>query len=72
MTNLLSKAFEKAEKLPENVQDEIAKDLLEDIEGELKWDDTLEKSKKKLEKMAIKALENFKTGITHEKGFDEL
>jgi hypothetical protein len=52
MTKLLSKAFEKAKNLPENIQDEIAKNLLEDIEGELKWDDTLKKSKEKLKKMA--------------------
>ncbi|ODS32850.1 MAG: hypothetical protein SCARUB_02009 [Candidatus Scalindua rubra] len=72
MTKLLSKAFEKAKNLPENIQDEIAKNLLEDIEGELKWNDTLKKSKEKLEKMASKALENFRAGRTHKKGFDEL
>ncbi|MGR3178656.1 MAG: hypothetical protein ACUZ8E_11415 [Candidatus Anammoxibacter sp.] len=72
MTKLLIKAFEKAEKLPENIQDEIANNLLEDIEGKFKWDDTLNKSSDKLEKMANKALENFRKGNTCEKGFDEL
>lgn len=37
MTKLFSKAFEKAKNLPENVQDEIAKNLLEDIEEEFKF-----------------------------------
>ena len=72
MTKLLSKAFEKAKNLPEGIQDEIAAILLEDIEGELKWDDTLKKSNEKLEKMASKALDNFRAGRTKKKGFDEL
>lgn len=72
MTKLLSKAFEVAKNLPESIQDEIATILLEDIEGEFKWDDTLKKSNEKLEKMASKALDNFRAGSTHKKGFDEL
>lgn len=40
MTQLLSKAFVKVSKMPEEIQDEIAQQLLEDIAVELKWDET--------------------------------
>ena len=72
MTDLLSKAFEQAAKLPQNLQDEIAEQLLEDIEGELKWDKTLSESQDKLEKLADQALKEFKAGRTKKMGFDEL
>ncbi len=36
MTTLLQKAFTEIQKLPEHLQDELAQQLLEDIEGELK------------------------------------
>jgi len=41
MTKLLQKAFQEAQKLSENLQDEIAQQLLADIENELKWQETL-------------------------------
>ncbi len=72
MTELLSKAFEQAVKLPQTLQNEIAEQLLEDIEGELKWDETLAKSHDKLAKLADQALKEFKTGRTQKMGFDEL
>ncbi|MFQ5640973.1 MAG: hypothetical protein ACE5IR_23595 [bacterium] len=72
MTELLTKAFEKAAELPQRDQDEIAERLLEDIQGELKWDETLAKSRDKLEKLAEKALQEFEDGKTKNMGFDEL
>jgi hypothetical protein len=72
MTKLLKKVFEQAEKLSPTLQDEIAAQLLEDIEGELKWDETLAKSHDKLAKLADQALEDFKAGRTKKMGFDEL
>ena len=72
MTELLSKAFEQAVKLPQALQDEIAEQLLEDIEGELKWDETLAKSHDKLAKLADQALKESKAGRTQKMGFDEL
>ncbi len=72
MTDLLSKAFQKVSKLPENLQDEVATQLLEDMEGELKWDETLAKSQNELEKMSDKALKEFGEKRTKEMGFDEL
>lgn len=72
MTELLTKAFEKAAELPQRDQDEIAERLLEDIQGALKWDETLAKSRDKLEKLAEKALQEFEDGKTKKMGFDEL
>lgn len=72
MTSLLSKAFKKASQLPKSVQDEIALELLEDIESELKWDKAFAESHDKLEKLADKALEEFKAGKTKKMGFDEI
>jgi len=40
MTELLSKAFEKAEKLPKKIQDEIGRNLLKEIAGGPQWDET--------------------------------
>ncbi len=72
MTSLLKKAFDKASQLPQNLQDQIAQGLLEEIEWELKWDETLAGSEDLLEKLANKALQEFEAGKTVEKGFDEL
>ena len=41
MVARLKKAFEKANKLPAAAQEQLAEQLLEEIEGETKWDDTL-------------------------------
>ncbi len=72
MTELLRKAFEQASRLPDRLQDEVAQELLEDIEGETLWDDTLARSHDQLEKMADRALQEFRAGSTRKAGFDEL
>ena len=72
MTQLLKKAFQEAERLPKQVQDELAETLLSDIIGEINWDKTLEKSSNKLTKLGKKALKEFKAGETEEVGFDGL
>lgn len=72
MTNLLAQAFQKASQLPENLQDELASELLEEIEWESRWDETLAKSQDKLDQMAQKALDEYRSGKTKEMGFDEL
>ena len=72
MTALLQQVFEKASKLPENLQDELAKEFLEEIEWEMKWDHTLAESQDVLEQMTIKAMQEYEEGKTQEMGFDEL
>jgi hypothetical protein len=72
MTRLLTRAMEEASRLPEPLQDEIAERLLDDIHGEEQWDQTLARSADALEKLADRALAEFKAGRTKKMGFDEL
>lgn len=72
MTRLLETAFERASRLPGGLQDELAAQLLEDIEGELKWAETLAGSQDELERLADQALADYRAGRTRAAGFDEL
>jgi hypothetical protein len=72
MTDLLSKAFKKASELPKESQDNIAKRLLDEIEDELKWQNSFENSVSKLKVLADKALAEHEDGKTLKISFDEL
>ena len=72
MTVLLKQAFEKASQLPDDLQDQLAQEVLEDIAGELQWDTTLAQSEDLLEQLAAQALREFEAGRTRPQGFDEL
>jgi hypothetical protein len=72
MTTLLSRAFKQAEVLPESLQDELARELLEDIDGEQKWESALRASSSRVDTMAEMALKEFKKGKTIDVGIDEL
>ena len=72
MTNLLAEAFNKAQNLPEFIQDELAQQLIEDIENELKWQETLSKLNSLFEKLAQKALKDSQEGKTKMIDIDEL
>jgi hypothetical protein len=72
MTVLLEKAFAKASDLPRAVQQQLAEQILADIDGEAQWDTTLKNSQKLLEEMADKARRAKRLGKTVRKGFDEL
>jgi len=72
MTTLLTEAFKKASRLPVTIQDEIANQLIEDIENEIGWETAFEKSQDKLDKLAEKALRDFEAGRVKEMGIDEL
>lgn len=73
MTDLLTQAFEKAQSLPDYLQKELAQQLIEDIENELKWQETLSQPQdSKLEELAAKALNDSIDGKTETMGFDEL
>lgn len=74
MTELLQKAFQEAQQLSEDLQDEIAQQLLADIENEIKWQKTLVNSDINLDilqEMAKSALIEDQEGKTEEKGFGE-
>lgn len=72
MTSLLKQAFDKASKLPASTQDELAQELLNDLESEIKWQTAFETSQDKLENLAQEALKKLKSGNTKKMGFDEL
>ena len=74
MTKLLQKAFQEAQKLSDNLQNEIAQQLLADIENELKWQETLADPDTNFDiirQMAQEALEEDQEGKTEEKGFGD-
>jgi len=70
MTNLLSEVLEKVSLLPPEVQDELAQQLLQDIDSELKWQK--ESSLDKFVNLAEDALLDSKENKTINKGFNEL
>jgi hypothetical protein len=73
MTSLLAEAFNKAQNLPIHLQDELAQQLIEDIESELQWQQTLSQPPSPiLEELARKALKDSLEGKTQQMGFDEL
>jgi hypothetical protein len=72
MTASLEKAFAQASQLPEEIQNGLASQMLEDIRAERKWDETLAQSQPALEKMARKALTARRSGKITRKGFDQL
>jgi hypothetical protein len=72
MTDLLSKAFKKASELPEESQDNIAKRLLDEIEDEVKWQKSFDRSADKLKALGDKAMADHEEGKTQKTGFDEL
>ena len=73
MTSLLLQAFEKAQSLPEYLQDEFAAQFLEDIESEMRWVQTLSQPQpNKLDQLATKALNNSVNRKTKILGFDQL
>jgi hypothetical protein len=71
MTKLLSQAFEKASELPEALQDQLARELLEELAGEARWDQALEQSPDVIDQMAEEALKEYRAGRTKEMGIDE-
>jgi DNA mismatch repair ATPase MutS len=74
MTQLLEKAFKEAQKLSHDLQDELAHQLLEDIQNELAWLETLANpdiNLDVLQKMAQAALIEDQEGKTEGKGFGE-
>lgn len=62
MTSLLKQAFGKASLLPDADQDQLAKELIEEIESEMRWDHVFAQSQDKLAQLGKKALEDMKAG----------
>ena len=66
MTKLLPKAFQKASRLPDNLQDELAQEFLEEMLWESRWDETLARSRDKVDRLAEKAAKEYKAGKTRD------
>ncbi|MBL7127868.1 MAG: hypothetical protein ISS16_02670 [Ignavibacteria bacterium] len=64
MTHLLKKAFERASKLSDEEQNELAKWLISELEAERKWDKSYSKSEDILDKLADEALNEYTAGKT--------
>lgn len=62
MTKLLEKALSRIAKLSDSAQDEIAQIIINEIESEKKWDVKFAKSPSLLEKMAMVALTEHRSG----------
>ena len=72
MTKLLEQVFKKASLLPDDQQDLLAREFLQEIEWENQWDKTIEKSQDILNKLVNKAMQEYESAETEEMGFDEL
>ena len=72
MIELLEKAFQAVAKLPVEEQEIFARWILEELEDEKSWDEAFAKSQDVLSKMAAKALENYRAGLTEELDPDTL
>jgi hypothetical protein len=72
MTKLLTKVFQKASKLPDNLQDQLAQEFLDELVWESRWDETLARSREKVDQLAEKAAKEYKAGKTRDMGFDDL
>ena len=72
MTELLSRAFAEASKLPPNEQEVLAARLLEELSAEDDFDRKIAQTGDKLAKLAMEALEEHRAGLTEELDADQL
>ncbi len=72
MTKLLQQAFDRASSLPGDLQDQLAREVIAEIESEMQWDSAFEHSQTQLHKLGKKALDKLKAGRGKDTGFDEL
>ena len=64
MTRLLEKAFEQAAQLPDELQDDFAAFVLEELGSERRWNQALEQSQEELGRLADEALDEHQAGST--------
>ena len=72
MTPALEKAFAKAARLSEELQNQLAVQILEDVECELNWEEALAKTPETLDKLANRAGQAQRAGKTRRRGFDQI
>lgn len=71
-TKTLQSLIDKATALPPDLQERFAQQWLEELEDEQLWDEKFSRSQNQLETMAKKALDNYRSGKTVKKGWDEI
>ncbi len=71
MTALMHQVVQHLESLPDSQQDIVASMLLEELDGELKWDESLANSQDLLAALAQQALVDHSNGLTVSGGFDD-
>lgn len=69
---LLEMAITEVRKLPEDKQDAIAALIIEELEGERRWDSAFASSQDKLSKLAQKARADRSANRGREMGFDDV
>lgn len=72
MTELLEKAIAALNRLPEAQQESMAKWILEELEDEAQWEQAFAGSLQQLEKLALKALDDYQAGRTQSLNPDDL
>ena len=58
--------------MPETIQDQLAQELIDEIESETQWDVTFAGSQDALHQLGEKALADLKVGQGQYAGFDDL
>jgi len=71
-TKLLDSLFQRAAALPPEMQDTLARQWLDELEDERRWDETFANSQDELELLAERARREHQEGRTIPKGWDEL
>ena len=72
MSQLLDQAVAEARKLSDAQQDAIAAIILEEIEDDRRWEESLARSPSKLTALVARAEEQVQAGNCRTLGFDEL
>jgi hypothetical protein len=72
MTKLLEQALSKAQELPEEEQDAIARLVIDEIESDRRWDELFARSPEKLSKLADQAWAEHQAGRGEELDPDRL
>ncbi|MBK9578172.1 MAG: hypothetical protein IPO40_13935 [Fibrobacteres bacterium] len=70
MTALMHQVVQHLESLPDSQQDVLASLLLEELDGEARWDETLDASQTLLAALGNQALVDHANGATDPGGFD--
>jgi len=71
MTALMHQVVQQLESLPDSQQDIVASMLLEELDGESTWDESLARSQDRLAALAQQALADHSKGLTVPGGFDD-